>query len=147
MWALPYIALMTGMRRGEILALQWKDVDFEKNMIHVTKSIAYEGNAPVVKNTKTKSGQRVVPLLNELKDYFLTIEPRPAKNYIISDDGKIDTGILHCIPVNGTLVFGHINAECDLFVLLCDTLGLSLTPGQREQKHHSGTKGNYPVET
>lgn len=87
-WALPYIALMTGMRRGEILALQWKDVDFEKNMIHVTKSIAYEGNAPVVKNTKTKSGQRVVPLLNELKDYFLTIEPRPAKNYIISDDGK-----------------------------------------------------------
>lgn len=87
-WPLPYIALMTGMRRGEILALQWKDIDFDKNVIHVTKSVCHEGTTPIVKTTKTKAGQRVVPLLDDLKEYFLTIEPRPAKNYIISDDGK-----------------------------------------------------------
>ena len=87
-WALPYFALMTGMRRGEILALQWKDIDFEKNVIHVTKSICYEGTAPIVKTTKTKAGQRIVPLIDDLKQYLLTKSPRPAKNYIFSDDGK-----------------------------------------------------------
>lgn len=87
-WSLPYVALMTGMRRGEILALQWKDVDFDKNLIHVTKSICYDGTEPVIKKTKTKAGQRLVPLLDELKAYWLTIEPRPANNFLFSDDGK-----------------------------------------------------------
>lgn len=82
-----YIALMTGMRRAEILALQWQDVDFEKNEIRVSKSITREGNVPIVKKPKTKAGERVVPLLDELKEYFLTISPRPPKNYIVSNDG------------------------------------------------------------
>ena len=34
-WIFPFIALMTGMRKGEILALQWQDIDFEKNIISV----------------------------------------------------------------------------------------------------------------
>lgn len=85
-WMLPYFALMTGMRRGEILALQWKDIDFDKEIITVSKSICYEGTMPFVKSTKTKAGQRVVPLLNELKEYLLTKNPRPAKNYLFSDD-------------------------------------------------------------
>ena len=87
-WALPYIALMTGMRRGEILALQWQDVDFEKNVIRVCKSVCHNGNDPVIKSPKTKKGDRIVPLLDELREYFLTITPRPPKNYIISKDGK-----------------------------------------------------------
>lgn len=85
---LYYIALMTGMRRGEILALQWQDIDFEKNEIHVTKSITHQGNAPVVKKPKTNAGKRVVPLLEELKEYFLSISPRPSKHYIVSKDGE-----------------------------------------------------------
>lgn len=85
---LYYIALMTGMRRGEILALQWQDVDFERNEIHVTKSITNQGNNPVVKKPKTSAGTRVVPLLDDLKEWFLTFNPRKPKHYIISKDGE-----------------------------------------------------------
>ena len=38
------IMLYAGLRRGEVIALEWSDIDFEKKVIHVTKA------ATVVKN-------------------------------------------------------------------------------------------------
>lgn len=87
-WALPYIALMTGMRKGEILALQWSDIDFEANIINVTKSAEYIGNQANIKKPKTEAGIRMVPLLDELKEFLLTQPNRLPDNYVISDDGK-----------------------------------------------------------
>jgi integrase len=83
---LYYIALMTGMRRGEILALQWQDINFDENTIRVCKSVSHVGNDPTIKKPKTKSGERVVPLLADLKEYFLSIDPRPAKHYVLSGE-------------------------------------------------------------
>jgi integrase len=87
-WLLPYIAIMTGMRKGEILALQWKDIDFENNVIYVTKSIAYRNNQPFVKSPKTEAGVRTVPMLQKLRARLLACESRIPDHYIISDDGK-----------------------------------------------------------
>ena len=85
----PRIALYTGMRRGEILALQWKDVDLKHNVISVNKSIGYDSNSPFVKSPKTEAGNRLVPLLQPLR---AILEPLKEKSrpdeYIISDDGK-----------------------------------------------------------
>lgn len=87
-WLFPFFALMTGMRRGEILALQWCDIDFAKNLIFVTKSVAHKNNAPIVKSPKTEAGRRVVPLLPQLRERLEQIDPRPARHYIFSTDGK-----------------------------------------------------------
>ena len=35
MWATAFYA---GLRRGELLALQWEDVDLDQRLIHVTRS-------------------------------------------------------------------------------------------------------------
>ena len=86
-WLFPYIALMTGMRKGEILALQWKDIDFERNYIYVTKSVAHDGDRPVVKVPKTEAGNRIVPLLAPLKEELSSRKKKPD-DYIVSDDGK-----------------------------------------------------------
>lgn len=86
-WIFPYIAIMTGMRKGEILALQWKDIDFDKNLISVTKSVYHEGDRPYIKAPKTEAGCRVVPLLQPLKDTLEKIKNKKAENYIVSDDG------------------------------------------------------------
>lgn len=85
-WLFPLFALLTGLRKGEILALQWKDIDFKKNIIHVTKSIEHIGKRPNEKVPKTDAGTRDVPLLQILKE---KIEPSVGKpnNYIFSDDG------------------------------------------------------------
>jgi integrase len=86
-WLLPYFALMTGMRKGEILALQWKDIDFNRNRISVTKSVYHQGDRPHIKEPKTKKGTRTVPLLSPLKSVLQEIGRKSKEELLFSDDG------------------------------------------------------------
>lgn len=86
-WLFPFFALMTGMRKGEILALQGKDIDMEKNLISVTKSVYHNGDRPFIKAPKTEAGKRIVPLLEPLKA-VLKKHKLKKNDYIFSDDGK-----------------------------------------------------------
>lgn len=60
-------ALYSGMRRGELLRLQFKDIDRDNNVIHVRKSVYYVDNAPMIKEPKTERGSRDVVLLEPLR--------------------------------------------------------------------------------
>src|SRR5215469_7113795 len=48
----------TGLRMSELFALQWHDIDFQKNEISVTRSIVFQ----VVGPCKTEASQKPVPL-------------------------------------------------------------------------------------
>ena len=85
---LPFLIYWTGLRCGEALALQWKDVDFAQKSILVSKSVAHVGNRPTISPPKTKNAYRTIPLLdpllNRLKmakmdpdDYITTGSPEP----------------------------------------------------------------------
>jgi integrase len=86
-WLFPQIAIYSGLRKGEILALQWRDIDFDADLINVTKSVAHDGDKPYIKKPKTKAGTRLVPLLAPLKEKLLAQKGAPNE-YVISDDGK-----------------------------------------------------------
>ena len=52
--ALYVLALATGMRQGELLALRWRDVDLEKGVLAVRGSLArHKGEGLVIGETKT----------------------------------------------------------------------------------------------
>ena len=85
-WLFPFIALMTGLRKQEILALKWEDIDFEENTISVTKAVEHIGKTPNIKTTKTRSGIRTVPLLIRLREILIERRGNPT-SYILSDDG------------------------------------------------------------
>ena len=56
----------TGMRKGEALALNWSDIDFEKKLVHITKGVTLDENEiPIISTTKTKKSVRTVSLDSE----------------------------------------------------------------------------------
>lgn len=81
-WCFPYLVLYTGMRRGEALALQWKDIDFDNDLIQVKKSLAFN-RKPILKEPKTERSNRYIPLLNDLKEKLLTIKSK-ADDFVCS---------------------------------------------------------------
>lgn len=67
-----YIALFTGMRIGEILALKSDDIDLENKKINITKTLTKDKNDKIIigKTTKTYTGMREIPFLDILLPIF-----------------------------------------------------------------------------
>lgn len=64
MWyTLLHTLAYTGMRRGEILALIWKDIDFKTGRIRINKTLTLdENNKIIVNDTKTTAGERNIKI-------------------------------------------------------------------------------------
>lgn len=78
-WAM---ALLTGMRNGELYALEWDDIDFENLIIRVSKS--YNSRVNIVKSTKA-GYWRNVPISSELRsilvDLKVKLDTRPEEEH------------------------------------------------------------------
>lgn len=88
--ALPAVAyLCTGERKGEMCAIQLRDIDFKRNIIHITKTVEHKGNAAVIRDYgKTPAAIREVPLLSMLKEALKPVRKMPKDTYIIGLDTK-----------------------------------------------------------
>lgn len=93
--------LCLGLRRGELLGLQWCDVDWEKKQIHVVRNRVVVDGKSVVKDPKTANSVRIldVPdmLMHKLRIHrgkCIENRMRMGKNYTVTDyiivhpDGK-----------------------------------------------------------
>ncbi|MCC8073360.1 MAG: site-specific integrase [Clostridiales bacterium] len=76
---LPLITTMlgTGCRIGEVLGLRWEDCDFEQNIISINHTLIYrkftgEPCHYAVTTPKTKSGERIIPMLSDVKEALKT---------------------------------------------------------------------------
>ena len=85
-WSLPYFALMTGMRRGELLGLKWSDIDLDRNLISVQRSVWYDGSQPYIKSTKTEAGERTIPILAPLREKIEQMPNGKPDHYVFGDD-------------------------------------------------------------
>ncbi|BDU86348.1 tyrosine-type recombinase/integrase [Clostridium perfringens] len=124
------LALGTGLRLGELLALKWIDINFKDKYISVNKSIKStysidsNGNRKfeVIEQTpKTKNSIRTVPLTNSI----LELLQRYRKEKIIERDSNIDiyfdNNLVFCTPTGNYLnesnvrkTFKRILNRCDL---------------------------------
>ncbi len=77
-----YIAMTCGMRRGEILALYWDDIDFEKKTIRISKAVTKSDDGVICKEPKTATSVRTIPLPDSivplLKQYSIEYDARRA---------------------------------------------------------------------
>lgn len=68
------LAIYTGLRKGELLALEWADIDFENNTVKVSKSCSVVAGEQVTKCPKTKTSNRLVSIPR-----FLTLRLRALR--------------------------------------------------------------------
>jgi len=61
-WPIWYLAANTGMRRGELLGLRWRDVDFDGRCLSVRRAIISVAGEVIESQPKTRRGQRTVDL-------------------------------------------------------------------------------------
>jgi integrase len=97
------VLVSTGMRKGELLALRWQDVNFDANELHVSAAITDGGRGVgVVRKDTKRSDWRDVPLTQgavaalrrqwERRSSFLGMEPSPGQYVFPSDaDGTMPT--------------------------------------------------------
>ncbi|MFJ2042180.1 tyrosine-type recombinase/integrase [Paenibacillus taichungensis] len=85
--ALIYLATTTGMRRAELLGLEWKHIDFKNGIIDIKQSIPmFKDGVPVIKDPKNKGSKRrvVIPriVLNKLEEF----KKKSQKDQLSSED-------------------------------------------------------------
>lgn len=89
------IMLNLGLRVGEMLALEWSNINYTKKLVYIGKTIQsniqnFDKNATksiyskVKKTTKTKHGERFIPLNDIVISYFKELEMYDKRNGIVS---------------------------------------------------------------
>ena len=102
-----YLALTTGMRRGEILALRWQDIDLDNHKVSVNQSLVRvkEGGL-IFQEPKTKLAKRTINISSHL--FSLLQDHKERQNIVIKSEGK--------------------NYRSDLDLIFCNNLGEPICP-------------------
>lgn len=69
--------MYAGLRRGELLALPWEDVDLAAGVIHVERS--WDAKEEAV-GPKSRAGRRTVPVPIALRDYLVEHKLRSSRH-------------------------------------------------------------------
>ena len=93
LYALFYLAMSTGMRRGELLGLTWQNI--QGNVLFVRQTLILVGNKPTFSSPKTKQGHRQIALAEDV----LTVLAEHSKNQeaeatYLGDSWQDDKGLV-----------------------------------------------------
>ena len=105
------LAIYSGFRRGEMLGLEWKDVDFEHNIISVRRTSNYTGKkGTYTDTTKTRKSQRTLKFPQEIMDMLKEYKDEQDMQALKCGDKWVETDRLYTkwngLPMqNGTPYF------------------------------------------
>ena len=120
------IALYTGMRIGEILALTLDDIDLDNNIIDINKTLSKnkEGKTILGKTTKTYNSKRQIPITFLFRDNLIhamdNLTPNKNKLLFVHSDGSLITP-------------SAINIS---FKKICKYAGIGLTTRPKKRKRN-----------
>lgn len=82
------LCLYSGLRIGELIALQWSDIDFAKGILTVSKSCHDGKNGLIIDEPKTATSRRTIPLPKQLMPLVKMLKKRSDSDFVVSSHGK-----------------------------------------------------------
>ena len=90
------LMIYSGFRRGEMLGLEWKDVDFENNIISVRRTSNYTAKKGVYTDaTKTRKSQRTLKFPQEIMDMLKEYKAEQNELALKCGDKWVETDRLY----------------------------------------------------
>lgn len=85
---------MSGLRRGELLALRWEDIDLDKKIMHIHRNRVYAGGKVHEKSPKTETSIRDITFGDRMKEamieeYQRYLDDKEAYGVLFKDDGYV----------------------------------------------------------
>lgn len=119
------LAIYTGMRRGEIFGLRWKDIDFENGKISINQTLSWvSGQGHVFQEAKTKRSHRSISIsdfvLEELKRHRLEQRKEKLRMGELYNDQDLVAASAYGKPMtpNGVVkYFKKLTIEADLPIM------------------------------
>jgi len=90
------IAIYTGARRGEILGLNWNNVDLEKGIIKIVDNLCATKNGLIIKQPKTNSGIRTIAISKSLVKILKNHKINQMKNKIRLGESYKENNMVCC---------------------------------------------------
>ena len=82
------LCLYSGLRIGELIALQWSDIDFEKGILTVSKSCHDGKTGLIIDEPKTATSRRMIPLPKQLLPILRSVKKRSNSSSVVSANGS-----------------------------------------------------------
>lgn len=104
--ALYTVAVMVGMRRGELLALKWQDVELERGTLSVRANIQIVERAPErlqIAETKTANSRRMIHLPPQAIDALRSHRTKQIAERLQHGSDWQDRGLVFCGHLGGIL--------------------------------------------
>ena len=110
--------LYTGLRIGEVLALTKEDIDFDRKIIKVNKTLTVDGNSKIISNsqTKTVNSNREIPISNYLMNVI-------NEQIEIANNNK--TELLFTNKYGGFVEHRRVNSELKSILKKLNIFGIS----------------------
>ncbi len=89
------LAIVSGLRRSELLGLRWKDINFDKNTITVNQTVLKVGSLVTIKpTTKTKTSNRTLYIDKSTMAKIKSLKPWCLKQKLIDGINHIDNDLV-----------------------------------------------------
>ena len=88
------LCLYAGLRIGELLALEWSDIDMSKGELRVSKTCHYGKDengvfGRITDTPKTQSSIRIIPIPKQLMPHLRKIKKKSCSTHVVSNGSKL----------------------------------------------------------
>lgn len=82
------LCLYSGLRIGELIALQWNDIDLTKGILTISKSCHDGKDGLIIDEPKTATSRRIIPLPKQLLPILRSVKKRSDSPSVVSANGS-----------------------------------------------------------